>query len=309
MVNNPGFEEYYDCPEQILQLNRAMYWHSPNYGSPDYFNGCSTASSLVDVPANIAGFQYARTGQAYAGVIAYDKTEPFFREYVQTKLSFPLMIGSIYYVTFYVSLADSVGYATDDFGLYLSQDSIYGDNPYSLEYPAQIENTGGNFISNKTAWTKISGTFISEGNEEWLTIGNFKNDIYTDTLGGLGSSPTVFNHGQAAYYFIDDVCVSLDPETCDYFAGTGENTGEENLVDIYPNPSHSVVHVEFSESCIHQSATLILRDLFGKSILTEVVICGQNPILLEQKNEIRKGIYFLSIYVNKQHIIKKIVFD
>ena len=70
LVNNPSFEEYYNCPVNAGQLNESKYW----WGfSADYYNSCTTVPQL-SIPSNFAGFQYAHTGNAYTGLIIFAKT-------------------------------------------------------------------------------------------------------------------------------------------------------------------------------------------------------------------------------------------
>ena len=78
---------------------------------------------------------------------------------------------------------------------------------------------------------KISGTFIANGGENYITIGSFKNDAETDTLfiGG------VLNF---SYYVIDDVLVIED--TTNAISEQGNKRG----VNFYPNPTKGKFRVE-----------------------------------------------------------------
>ncbi len=70
LVPNAGFEDYTQCPDNWDQLNRVKDWFNVNGQTPDYWNSCDT-SDLASVPYNKAGFQYAATGNAYAGLLIY----------------------------------------------------------------------------------------------------------------------------------------------------------------------------------------------------------------------------------------------
>jgi len=65
----------------------------------------------------------------------------------------------------------------------------------------QIVNPAGNFITDKTGWSLVTGTYIALGGEDHLVIGNFADDTATTPVTGLGG----FYPG--AYYYIDDVSV------------------------------------------------------------------------------------------------------
>jgi OmpA-OmpF porin, OOP family len=53
-------------------------------------------------------------------------------------------------------------------------------------------------------WVAVSGTFVANGTETFLTIGNFKSDANTDTLRTPFSSSTI---GGWSQLLIDDVSV------------------------------------------------------------------------------------------------------
>lgn len=68
----------------------------------------------------------------------------------------------------------------------------------------QIQNDSLTVVSDKENWTKISGSFIATGGEQFLTIGNFFDDIQT-----VKNSTRVSNYpnNNYAYYYIDNVSV------------------------------------------------------------------------------------------------------
>lgn len=66
----------------------------------------------------------------------------------------------------------------------------------------QIVSTS--IITNTVGWTKIEGTFIADGTEKYLYIGNFKDDYNTQYIDNSNNN----KYGDDAYYYIDDVYVS-----------------------------------------------------------------------------------------------------
>src|SRR5687767_7964555 len=85
LVPNPSFETFSSCPVTYSQMSLAVPWTDPTNSSSDFFNSCS-AGPHVSIPNNFdtyAGFQYARTGDGYAGLYAY---ATFQREYIQVQL-------------------------------------------------------------------------------------------------------------------------------------------------------------------------------------------------------------------------------
>lgn len=232
LIPNNGFETYSPCPVAFGQLSRATGWQNPSStATPDFFHTCATQASNVKPPNTSMGYQYPRIGNGMGGIVTLDGTfclpccpalsglpDNNYREYLQIQLSSPLTAGVTYDAGVYIICANKVKYATDRVGMYFSStppnwnsftvlcasDCINEPACYApLPYTPQIENTAGNYITDTINWTYIGGTFVAAGGEQWLTIGNFRNDASTGYL--------VVNYPgfvyDIAYYFIDDVCI------------------------------------------------------------------------------------------------------
>lgn len=103
-------------------LKFAKQWNSPSDGSPDYLTNFHTVD--FGSPDNFAGYQSARSGIAYLGIITFF-SNGLAREYVQNELIRALVKDSIYCFQMYVSIADSMNFATkNSLGLYFSETSI-----------------------------------------------------------------------------------------------------------------------------------------------------------------------------------------
>lgn len=204
VVPNPSFETYTVCPPAYGQVNVLTPWDTPNTGTSDAFNACApNVFPSLNVPANQLGFQNARTGVGYAGLIPYSAAADY-REYISAPLTTPLSPGQPYTITFYVSCADSASLALDRLGAYLSVGPVGPLNNYAaLPFTPQVESPVNVFLTNATQWTAITGTFVAAGGENWITIGNFHDDATTNTVAGPGQWPG------GSYYYIDDCDVSL----------------------------------------------------------------------------------------------------
>lgn len=216
LVQNPSFEQYSQCPSLYDQINYANYWSGAdstnvNGCTPEYLNMCAT-SGYVSVPSNGNYYQYPRTGNGMGLILTYfDVTITYNRDYLLGRLSNNLVDGQSYCVTFYVSPYENYGYFADKVGAYLDSGGACianSCNPLTQFHP-QIENTSG-VISDTLNWTKIEGTFIANGSERFITIGNFYSLGNTNTLYAYGSAP-------GAYYLIDDV--SVIPSNLPAYAG------------------------------------------------------------------------------------------
>lgn len=203
LVPNPSFETYSSCPTTNNQLNYATGWTNPTtWGTPDYYNSCSSTFGVPSYCNCSSVFQYPKTGNAYCGIWCYDKTVNGGREYLQVQITNTLINGKCYYVSFYANLINWSGQACNKIGCYISTTAINATGSNSiLNYNSQIKNFNNIIISDTLNWIKVSGIYSALGGENFITIGNFNNDNTTDTITVNSSSP------YGAYYLIDDVSV------------------------------------------------------------------------------------------------------
>ena len=197
---NPSFEELTYCPQFLAQFSVAD-WFNPSAGSimfltPDNYHECSVGES--GVPQNIVGYQQAKDGQAYAGIILMDAL-PNAREYLAVKLKSTLQMGKRYYWCMSVNLADSVDWAYNNFGIALTNTMFM--SPNDPVFPLTVYDNVNLTITDQQDWTAIGGSFIAHGGENYLYIGNFFDDANTDLV--VVQQNSLF--GPSAYYFVDDV--------------------------------------------------------------------------------------------------------
>lgn len=311
LVPNPSFELYSTCPNSAGQIDYAVPWFQATTGTPDYYNSCVNGDTLwgnsLGVPKNFFGYQPAKTGTAYSGfMIREDVNWPVnFREYIEVQLISPLVAGTKYFVSFYVSLGDSSNYASDDIGVYFSNDSALSDTSYLLYYTPQFINLSNNFITDTTNWTIISGEYIAIGGEQFITIGNFMNDVNTDTLSVAGGGdPFFYNY---PYYYVDDICVSTDSATCNF----GTNINNENslpIISVYPNPTKDELFISVNDKKI-KSAFIEITDITGKVVYSSEITIDE--MVGKLNLNIDNGVYLLKIYdINtKKQTVQKVVIN
>lgn len=266
LVYNPSFEDYRDCPHKIDALGTLTIveaWFQPTKGSADYFNVCG--SKDCGIPKNKLGVQHAHSGLGMCGIYC-SKTD--YREYLQTQLKEPLVAGERYRLTFFVSLSEySSGSVATIGGLFtknrpedtvrsvLMKKEIRNINPFVHEtvatyYEPQVVNHFNNVLVDTRNWTCISGTFVAEGGEEFLTIGNF----YPASRSNVTDLDSLTYLLPGAYYYIDDVSVVC--LTC----GEKQNDNIPSKIDTRPKDTLNYT----------VGSTYILKDIyfdFDKSIL------------------------------------------
>ncbi len=204
LVPNPSFEDTIACPTQLAQIYNCEDWFKMLYSSVDYYNKCANSNTEVSVPKNISGYQYPRSGNAYAGLGTFGYSINNVREYIGVKLKNLLIKNKSYKIKFYLSSSNSCEYSISDFGVYFSKDSITAlCNPSNSSMDCLspiIENFTTTLFDDTLNWMQFSNTFIANGNEKYLYIGNFKNDLNTNYV---KSNPNAIWPGSC--YYIDDV--------------------------------------------------------------------------------------------------------
>ncbi len=296
LVPNPSFDTISQCPLFSGEIYYASPWFQPstwngnttNSSSSEVFNICGT-SNYVGIPTNNMGYQYARTGNGYGGIVV-DYYSGDYREYIEVPLLSPLISQKKYCVEFYVSLANNHWEAISNMGAYFSVDSVLymtGWTPLDMYVP-QIENPDPNILSDTVNWTLISGSFIASGGEKFLTIGNFHNDSATNSFPLYGGS------FPSAYYYIDDVSVTFcDPSEID----------ENNLfyrINIYPNPASNFIDVETNL----KEYSISVFDAMGKLIFKENMTQNKTRI---DVSDFPTGIYFIQLQNGENLIGQKFI--
>ena len=164
----------------------------------------------MGTPENFKGEQPADFGVGYTGMYLYAPED--YREYVQTQLLETLTKGKKYRISFYVSLAELSNVAIKEFGVLFSKDEMkidtkkvlskklrYQDKTNAYHY---LEIGYSNFYSDTRDWILVNTIFEAKGNENYVTIGNFKKNERTRLFNTKNRS------GKGAYYYIDMFKVS-----------------------------------------------------------------------------------------------------
>jgi OmpA-OmpF porin, OOP family len=208
LVPNGGFEEYGECPgnySQAVAEFRVRDWFSAGTGTPDHFHSCSAGDA--DVPHNWAGVSAAFEGQGYAGIFTWVFGKDY-REYLQSKLTEPLIADSTYIIQFRYKLSSYSMYAVDRIGVRIensfqkvNHDKIINANSLSIiSDSALTEQTG--------LWEKAKFEYKAKGGEHVITIGNFYKTDETSYYQLMFQPMQQDMLESAAYYYIDDVSVS-----------------------------------------------------------------------------------------------------
>ena len=296
LVENHSFEQPAECwPFSGFYTSEEgpAGWFSGGH-SPDYFQSNCGYGNDNSAPLNHLGFQYAQDGGDYVGVITYFHPIPW-REYVVIELIEPLVIGQTYYGSFYANAAwgGTAEYplahlATHNIGMLFTMEPrawVWGDPvPTTVGY-AHIHYP--DIISDTVAWTLVSGSFVADSAYRFLSIGNHFSNNETDTLpiGTTISAPS-------GYSFIDNVCVSTDPEGCPMATGVRDRTIDR--MALFPNPAMTELFVRE----VPEGSEAYITDAIGR-----VIWEGRPPagVLRIDVSDWTRGCYVLRLEAKGQN--------
>jgi len=292
-VPNPSFENANPCPNNFSQLGNAAPWSQAGTGTPDLYASCSTNTDL-GIPINLYGSQIAHTGTKYSGLQCMCAE---YREYIEVPLTNSLSPGVKYFVSFFVSLADTFAFTSSSLGAYLSTASLSVNHYSTIPVNAQIQNNTNNYFT-KSAWTKVTGSFFALGGEAYMTIGNFNSPASTTSM-AVESNTMVYNPN-CIYFYIDDVCISTDSSFTQNWTGLKEKSHYTKF-KVMPNPAVDYVSIYNPEKLEINAVRLI--NSFGQIVYTKSNIAGDNIFL----NNIPDGLYFIEIISDDKTYFEKII--
>ncbi|MCE3278698.1 MAG: hypothetical protein K0S44_889 [Bacteroidetes bacterium] len=288
LVPNPSFEDTTSCPV-FSDISYATGWE--NYrASPDYYNLCS-ASGSFGIPYNWVGQQNTYEGNGYAGIVAYASGSQ--REVIGIQLTQNLIIGTKYFVSGYISRADSADNspftcASNKFGFKFSTIPFL----WSAGSYAPINNFShvhsDSIITDKSNWTKITGSFIADSVYQYIMIGNFYDNLNTDTSDCDYSLAL-------AYYYVDAICVSTDSMQCNVQTNVNNQT---NLAEfsVYPNPLVNTINIDFSR--LLKPYNINIYNSLGQSVFSKKEINTSH--LSIDVTHLNSGFLFLTILHDNQ---------
>ena len=209
-VNNGGFEECGNCEDVTSVFKKPKYWDAidTNKFFAELF---SKNIPPYLVPKSTYTYQWPRHGSNYIGSSQYCGTCSYnTRGYPRNILRQKLEVGKVYCFSMYVNLTNQSTHAIDALGAFFSDSS--NDTIKECSIPLtyltpQIQNPVNNIILDTLNWTAITGTFVANGTEKYLMIGNFKNDANTNKI---LANPTNLPQNFSNYLFDDVSCIDIE---------------------------------------------------------------------------------------------------
>ncbi len=211
LILNGDFEEYWECPDDLTQIEKCKNVYNPCYHSwsppnppvwsstSDYFNTCASIVSQVNVPSSVFGYQNAYSGNGYLGLSNCEESGNY-KEYVQLSFTDSLLPFSIYQFSLYLNLADVGGNTSKHLGFAFTDQLVYYNN-YVSEFLTPDVSIDTLQLTDTTEWKKINFEYAARGGEKYVIIGNFHSNSAVDNVfNNLDSLPNI---GGFAYFYID----------------------------------------------------------------------------------------------------------
>ncbi len=228
LVPNPSFESMNKPCDYVMAItpfnNYLTDWYVINTGTIEYLNSCSNAlnyPTASSTPLYCKGYQLPRTGNAFIGMSLYSKelnlndSVNIFTEYLSVKLKDTLRTAYCFYSELYANLSNISLNSINQISMLFTQNTFttsIGSFTNSIQPQVQWDTT--QFFTDTLNWVKISGMFIAQGGEQYLTIGNFRDGghlkrkgMNSNFIGMLNGSCGNVAPLDIAYFNIDDVAL------------------------------------------------------------------------------------------------------
>ena len=307
LVPNNSFEILDSCPKNLNELVCAKNWQA-THATPDLLAYCyNGVSNYAKSPDNSVGYQCPSNGNNYGGFISYlNINNTCYQEILGIKLIDSLIIGQKYYMSFKLSLAGGFGnsYANAKNGIKLTTKplpNILGGGTAT----DVIINNFANFYTNLTItdtsnWTTIKGNIVADSNYKYIYFGNFFQYSNTSPILLYGLTST-------AYYYLDDVCLSTDSNSCKILnqvpclATSVNEIMAEKSIYLAPNPCKEFFYI----MGISETTPYKIYNSIGKDV-KQGFLKEKEEILI---NDLPPSLYFIELRNKNILITKKIIIN
>lgn len=308
LISNPSFEKYWgtDCsngfsitPDDVFTGPSQFDCHIKDWirisETPDgfWFRG-------NNFPKNyFAKYIYPHSDSVCVGGAFYIQPTPNIREIIEGKLTKPLTTNHHYLFSMYVQLCDSIYWTglgkivgINSFSALFTDTAITSVTDLPIQnYTPQIQIN--QMVTDTQHWVLLMDTFIAAGGEQFVSIGNFKQDGQFQYQ--LVDSQA--NLAKVAYYYMDDVSlIDLDDVGI-------EEVGKNKLL-VYPNPTKNELQINIADV---QLKTIDITDVLGRACIIPPYKGVRGMFEINVSN-LSNGIYFIkAIDVNGNVKVGKFV--
>ena len=224
MIQNGSFETVNKKIKAGGMIDYATGWSSPTDNKADVFSA-SAKSDEYKTPANLYGDTDPLEGSNYAGVIMYSYKDDAPRQYLQAQLTEKMKEDKVYCVKMNVMLSMLSKYSSNNIGIYISKKPLTPEEIETYNIEPQIIHSQNRIFDEQFDWEPICQTYIADGGEEYITIGNFAATEATENEKVKKPKGITGTQARGAYYYIDDVSVMnmAGVESCECELDAGGN--------------------------------------------------------------------------------------
>ncbi len=302
LIPNPSLDSFSICPDNYWQIDRAVPWTQPLWHSASsVINQCMFDGNPTQMDT-VGGrkLHWRSLGMTYN--ILWDETN--WRVYVETQLKHQLVAGQCYYGEFFVltefatyKVIDAIGIYFSDTLIKIKYDTIIGGDTIGFIKPIyanpQITNPQGNILKDTAHWEKVSGTFVAQGTETAMIVGNFKynSEIQWEIL---NNSPM-----QSSRYFFDDFVLckcedTIPPDTIKPI---------EPKLEVYPNPANENLFILYDGYDQAQAVDLEIFNVLGELVMNKQIISNSEPSSVST-DQLSPGCYILLLRTASKNLYK-----
>lgn len=213
LILNGDFEEYWECPDALTQIERCKYvynpclppnWQAPQWSTTsDYFNRCSSQFDC-SVPNNTFGYQQPRSGNGYVG-LTHSQSFGDYKEYIQLSFSEPLAPFATFHFSIFVSVSDAIGWSSN-FLQFKFTDALEYFNTYLSDVMLADTTLSNLNLVDSLLWMELSFDYQAKGGEKYVIIGNFNSNSANDCFFAFQGTDSLLSNPQSgiAYFYFDD---------------------------------------------------------------------------------------------------------
>ena len=274
LVENGSFEIIKGKVKGLGCVEASADWKNVTSAKADLFVKENKLPILL-TSGNTYGKEDPKEGDNYAGLVVYSPKDKIARNYITSPLAQPMLKGKKYCVSMYISLAEGSKFATNNLGINFHKKQPKQEDNKTIVEKTAILHHQSKMVNATYGWEKVCGTYIAEGGEEFITIGNFTATDKTKTEKAIKIKDYKGVLSDFAYYFIDDISVSMvDTKTsCDC-------GNQESNKDTY---YHKIIMLEEKMTPIQRIEAHTAFFPFGKYELQETNRSTIDAVIREMK--------------------------
>lgn len=224
IVPNGSFEEFSKCPNELGDFYPLNWYSIASNSTPDLFSNCAPKNGSANPNWSFSGVM-PYMDSSFVGILL-GKKKTNYREYIGIRLLTKLKKDCTYIFKISIAIPILSRYRTNTLDIILSERSIFGSDGYTIIEHSPSISIDLDSVRTDGTWKTLSFEYIANGNENNLSIGNFKSKKQTSLIEIDGRNTSIYKTTyENAYIFIDDV------QLYKYKEHDEKNITEENNTD------------------------------------------------------------------------------